>query len=91
MSVRNKLTLIDKIILTVPIPWQSSRRGRDAHRVQLEMCTDSDYPLLLELRRECPDTRVTLLADDLIEEDRLMHALTFGARGLALTFPLAEY
>ena len=55
------------------------------------MCTDADYPLLLELRRECPDTRVTLLADDLIEEDRLMHALTFGARGLALTFPLAEY
>src|SRR5438132_9135095 len=46
-----------------------------------EMCTDADYPLLLELRRECPATRVVLLADELVEEDRLMHALTIGARG----------
>lgn len=47
----------------------------------LEMCTDTDFPLLLELRRACPTTRVVLLADDLIEEDRLMHALNIGARG----------
>ena len=46
-----------------------------------EMCTDTDYPLLLELRRECPATRVVLLADDLTEEDQLMHALAIGARG----------
>lgn len=46
-----------------------------------EMCTDTDYPLLLELRRECPYTRVVLLADDRIEEDRLMHALRIGASG----------
>lgn len=43
-----------------------------------EMCTD---PLLLELRRECPATRVVLLADDFIEDDRLMHALAIGACG----------
>lgn len=47
----------------------------------LEMCTDTDYPLLLELWRECPYTRVVLLADGLIEEDRLMHALSIGVRG----------
>src|SRR5438445_7376501 len=47
----------------------------------LEMCTDTDYPLLLELRRACPATRVILLADGLIEEDRLMHAMAIGARG----------
>lgn len=46
-----------------------------------EICTDTDYPLLLELRRECPYTRVVLLADDHIEEDRLMHALRIGASG----------
>ena len=46
-----------------------------------EMCTDTDFPLLLGLRRECPYTRVVLLADDRIEEDRLMHALRIGASG----------
>lgn len=46
-----------------------------------EMCADTDYPLLLELLRECPATRVVLLGGDLIEEDRLMDALAIGARG----------
>lgn len=46
-----------------------------------EMCTDADYPLLLELLRKCPATRVVLLGGDLVEEVRLMHALAIGARG----------
>lgn len=46
-----------------------------------EMCTDADYFLLSELRRECPATRVVLLADEFVEESRLMYALAIGARG----------
>jgi len=46
-----------------------------------EMCTGTDYPLLLELCRECPATRVILLADGIVEDDRLIHALALGVRG----------
>ena len=47
----------------------------------LGLCSDTDFPLLLALRRECPATRVVLLIDDPVQEERLMHALSIGARG----------
>lgn len=47
----------------------------------LGLCADMDFRLLLALRRECPATRVVLLIDHPVQEERLMHALSIGARG----------
>lgn len=49
--------------------------------VNLNLCTDEDYVLLLSLRSECPDALMILLADDSIREDQLMKILEIGAQG----------
>jgi DNA-binding NarL/FixJ family response regulator len=49
--------------------------------VNLNMCGDEDYALLLSLRRECPDALMVLLTDDSIREDQLMKIMEIGARG----------
>lgn len=49
--------------------------------VNLDLCTDEDYALLLSLRRECPETLMVLLADDSIQESQLIKILEIGARG----------
>jgi DNA-binding NarL/FixJ family response regulator len=45
------------------------------------MCADEGCPLLVTLRRECPATRVVLLADHSDQEERLVRAIARGARG----------
>lgn len=50
--------------------------------VNLNLCTDEDYALLLSLRSECPDAlMVVLLADDSIREDQMLKIMGIGARG----------
>lgn len=49
--------------------------------VNLNLCTDEDYALLLSLRRECPGALMVLLADDSIQESQIIQALEIGARG----------
>lgn len=49
--------------------------------VNLNMCADEDYALLLSLRCECPGTIVVLLADDSVQESQIIQALKIGARG----------
>jgi DNA-binding NarL/FixJ family response regulator len=49
--------------------------------VNLNLCTDEDYALLLSLRRECPEVLMVLLADDSVEENKIIQALEIGARG----------
>lgn len=47
----------------------------------LRMCTDAECSVLQALRLACPDTLVVLLAHHPLQEDRLVRALAFGARG----------
>jgi DNA-binding NarL/FixJ family response regulator len=47
----------------------------------LGLCTDAECSLLRALCRECPATRVVLLAEHSVQEDLLVHALAIGARG----------
>ena len=47
----------------------------------LNQCLDADCAMLVSLRRECPETRVVLLADETIHETQVMQALASGARG----------
>lgn len=49
--------------------------------VNLNLCDDDDYALLLSLRYECPDVLLILMADDSVHESRILHALEIGARG----------
>jgi len=49
--------------------------------VNMNLCTDADYVLLLSLRRECPEARMVLLADDSVHENKIIQALEIGARG----------
>lgn len=49
--------------------------------VNLNLCTDDDYALLLSLRRDCPEALIVLLADDSIHESQILQALEIGARG----------
>lgn len=49
--------------------------------VNLNLCTDEDYALLLSLRRECPDTLMVFLADDSVHESKILKVLEIGARG----------
>lgn len=49
--------------------------------VNLNLCTDEDYALLLSLRNECPDALMVLLADDSVREDQMMKIMGIGARG----------
>ncbi len=46
-----------------------------------EMYTDTNYAAMLALHRECPGTRVVLLFDEMLGEERYMHALAIGASG----------
>jgi DNA-binding NarL/FixJ family response regulator len=47
----------------------------------LDLCSDAECSLLDVLRRDCPSTRVVLLADHPVEEEQLVQALATGARG----------
>lgn len=58
--------------------------------VNLNLCTDEDYTLLLSLRCECPETLIVLLADDSIREDQLMKILEIGAKG-CLKYESVQY
>lgn len=49
--------------------------------VNLNLCADEDYALLLSLRCECPDALMILLADDSVHENQILQALEIGARG----------
>lgn len=49
--------------------------------VNINLCTDDDYALILSLRRECPDALMVLLADDSVHEDQMLKILEIGARG----------
>jgi len=47
----------------------------------LSQCMDEDCAMLVSLRRECPETRVVLLAEETVREDQVIQALANGARG----------
>jgi DNA-binding NarL/FixJ family response regulator len=49
--------------------------------INLNLCTDDDSALLLSLRRECPEAQMVFLADDSIQEDKILKVLEIGARG----------
>lgn len=49
--------------------------------VNLNLCTDDDYALLLSLRSECPEALMVLLADDTVREDQMLRIMEIGARG----------
>lgn len=49
--------------------------------VNLNLCTDEDYALLLSLRNECPDVLMVLLTDDSVREDQMQKIIEIGARG----------
>jgi DNA-binding NarL/FixJ family response regulator len=49
--------------------------------VNLDKCANEDYALLVSLRRECPEMLVVLLADDSVDESKIIQALKTGARG----------
>ncbi|MBU0621592.1 MAG: DNA-binding response regulator [Gammaproteobacteria bacterium] len=49
--------------------------------VKVDMDVDEDQALFLSLRSECPEARIVLLADDAIQESRIIQALEIGARG----------
>lgn len=49
--------------------------------LSLGLCTDAECSVLHALRRECPETRVVLLAHQSVQDEWLAHALTIGARG----------
>jgi DNA-binding NarL/FixJ family response regulator len=49
--------------------------------VNLNLCTNEDYALLLSLRRECPEALIVLLTDDSVNEDQIKRILELGARG----------
>jgi DNA-binding NarL/FixJ family response regulator len=48
--------------------------------VNLNLFNDEDYTLLLSLRRECPEALIILLADDSVQENKIIQALEIGAR-----------
>ena len=48
--------------------------------VNLNLCADEDYALLLSLRSECPGALMILLADDSVHENKIIQALEIGAR-----------
>ena len=49
--------------------------------VNLNLCTDDDYALLLSLRHECPEALMVFLADNSVHEDKILKVLEIGARG----------
>lgn len=49
--------------------------------VNLDMCANEDYDLLMSLRRECPEMLVVLLANDSVDESKIIQAMKTGARG----------
>ncbi|OGC91568.1 MAG: hypothetical protein A2W25_03725 [candidate division Zixibacteria bacterium RBG_16_53_22] len=49
--------------------------------VNLNLCTDEDYTLLLSLRHECPEALMVFLADNSVHEDTILKVLEIGARG----------
>lgn len=49
--------------------------------VNLNLCTDEDYALLLSLRHECPEALMVFLADNSVHEDTILKVLEIGARG----------
>jgi len=49
--------------------------------VNLNMCTDDDYALLLSLRRECPESLMVLLTDDSVQDEKILQCLEIGVRG----------
>lgn len=48
--------------------------------VNLNLCADEDYALLLSLRCECPGALMILLADDSVDENKIIQAFKIGAR-----------
>jgi DNA-binding NarL/FixJ family response regulator len=48
--------------------------------VNLNLFDDEDYTLLLSLRRECPEALIIMLADDSVQENKIIQALEIGAR-----------
>ncbi|MBI5891266.1 MAG: response regulator transcription factor [Nitrosomonadales bacterium] len=49
--------------------------------VNLDVCADENHALLLSLRCVCPESRIVLLADDTVQESKILQALEVGARG----------
>jgi len=48
--------------------------------LNLNLCADEDYALLLSLRYECPEVLMILLADDSVHDNQIIKALEIGAR-----------
>ena len=49
--------------------------------VNLNLFSDEDQALLLSLRHECPEVRMILLADEMVDDDQLIQAMEIGVRG----------
>jgi DNA-binding NarL/FixJ family response regulator len=49
--------------------------------VNLDLCANEDDALMTSLRRECPEMLVVLLADDSVDESKIIQALKTGVRG----------
>ena len=49
--------------------------------VNLGLSEDEDHALLLTLRSECPEVHIVVLADDAMNESKIIQALEIGARG----------
>lgn len=49
--------------------------------VGVHLCADDECSVLQVLRRDCPETRVMLVACDPVEDDRVAKALVVGAHG----------
>lgn len=58
--------------------------------VKMGKDADEDQALFLSLRVECPEAQIVLLADDAVQESRIIRALEIGARG-CLTDGAAEH
>lgn len=49
--------------------------------VNLNLCADEDYALLLSLHHECPEVVMISLVDDSVSENQILQILEIGTRG----------
>ncbi|MDO8989424.1 MAG: DNA-binding response regulator [Sideroxyarcus sp.] len=59
--------------------------------VNLDMCADEDLALFLSLRSMCPASRIVLLADDAVNENKIIQALEIGAQGYLENDAVEDY
>ncbi|TXT21773.1 MAG: response regulator receiver [Gallionellaceae bacterium] len=49
--------------------------------ISLDLGADEDCAMLVSIRRACPEALMVLLADDSVQEDRILEAMEIGVRG----------